>query len=282
MRLAWPITTALLAFTLAGPRPAAAQALELPRLSPGAKVSQVVGLTEISVDYSSPAARGRAVFGGLVPYDKLWRTGANQATKITFSKDITVGGKPVPAGTYALFTIPAKQAWTVILNKNPNQGGTNDYKQELDLLRFPVKPATAPKRERLTFLFSNTSEDATSLDLEWAGVRVSIPIKAETAKQVAAALKALDAMPGRPLIIAARYLLDAKKDYPRALRYVDSALALKEEWFGLWTKAQLLAAMGKKPAACPAAKSAQEAGAKAPYFPFADDVKKALAEWKCK
>jgi hypothetical protein len=262
--------------------PVAAQQLDLPRLSPGAKVSQVVGLTEISVDYSSPAVRGRVIYGGLVPYGKLWRTGANQATKLTVTKDVLIDRKTVPAGTYALFTIPGKQAWTVIMNKNPNQGGTADYKQELDLLRFQVKPHAAPKREHMTFIFADTTEDSTSLDLEWAGLRVSIPIKAHTAKQVAATLKAIEESGGRPFVMAARYLLDAKKDYDRAMKLVERSLMLKEEWLGLWTKAQLLAAKGKAKSACPVAQKAKALGEKAPFYPLADEVKKALADWKCK
>ena len=102
--------------------PAAAD-LELPRPSPFAKVSQDIGLTTVTVDYSSPGVKGRKIWGGLVPYDKQWRTGANRATKITFSRDVTFAGKPVPAGTYALFTIPGKTDWTVILNKRADQAG---------------------------------------------------------------------------------------------------------------------------------------------------------------
>jgi hypothetical protein len=276
MRTLW-----LLALTLVA-APVAAQPIDLPRLSPGAKVSQMVGLTEITVDYSSPAAKGRAIFGGLVPWGKLWRTGANQATKLIVSKEVIIDRRPVPAGTYAIFTIPTKQAWTVILNKNSNQGGTNDYKQELDLLRLQVKPRAVPKRERMAFLFSDTTESSTSLDLEWGGLRVSIPITAHTAKQVAASLKAIEEGGGRPFLMAARYLLDAKKDYDRALKLVDRALTINEEWVGLWTKAQLLAAKGKAKAACPFAQKAQTLGQKAPFFFFADEVKKALAAWKCK
>ena len=126
------------------PAPAFAD-LELPRPSPFAKVSQEVGLTQITVDYSSPGVKGRKIWGALVPFDKMWRTGANQATKITFSKDVTFVDKAVPAGTYSLFTIPAKSGeWTVILNKNPNQGGTGQYKQDLDLLRFQARPQVIP------------------------------------------------------------------------------------------------------------------------------------------
>jgi hypothetical protein len=139
---------------------------ELPRPSPSAKVSQVIGLTEITVDYSCPAVKGRPIWGALVPYDQMWRTGANQATKITFSRDVTFGDKPVPAGTYALFTIPAKGAWTVILNKKAEQSGTaRDYKADLDLVRFQVHAKPAPHRERMTFLFSDFTDDKGTLDL---------------------------------------------------------------------------------------------------------------------
>src|SRR5262250_2592065 len=146
------------------PSVALAQQLDLPRPSPLGKVSQVVGLTEIAVEYSSPAVRGRKIFGEVVPYDKLWRTGANSATKITFSRDVSVAGKPVPSGTYAIFTIPGKNEWTVILNKNPDQGGTDQYKQELDALRFTAKPKSISHREHLTFTFGDFNDNGATLD----------------------------------------------------------------------------------------------------------------------
>lgn len=263
--------------------PVLAQQLDLPRPSPMAKASQVVGLTDVSIEYSSPAVKGRKVFGTVVPLGQLWRTGANAATKITFSKDVQVADKPVPAGTYALFSIPAQDSWTIILNKNANQGGTGQYKQDLDVLRFQAKPATIPSRERLTFVFANTTESATSLDLEWDTVRVSIPIKANTETQVAANIKGLEEGSWRPYNSAARYLLENKKDYDQALKLVDRSLSLREDWFNVWTKAQLLAAQGKAAAACPLAKKAQTLGNPNPDgFFFADDVKKAIADWKCK
>src|SRR4051812_27534598 len=98
--------------------------LDLPRPSPFAKVSQTVGLTDITVDYSSPGVKGRKIWGGLVPYDQMWRAGANTATKVTFSKDVTFAGKPVPAGSYSFFLVPGKSEWTVVLNKKADQGGT--------------------------------------------------------------------------------------------------------------------------------------------------------------
>ena len=270
-----------LPLVLALAAPAAAQTVDLPRPSPFAKVSQMVGLTEVAVEYSSPAVRGRKIWGGLVPYGKVWRIGANMATKLTVSKEVTIGGKEVPAGAYSLHTIPAQGSWTVIVNKNPT-AQTREYKPELDVVRLTVKPKAVAARERLTFIFADTTETTTSLDLEWAGLRVSIPIKASTEAQVAAALKDLEGGLWRPDTLAARYLLESRKDYDRALKFVDRSLSLKEEWFNSWTKAQILAAKGKRAEACPYALKAQALGEKAPFFFFADEVKKAVADWRCK
>jgi hypothetical protein len=256
---------------------------ELPRPSPSAKVSQVIGLTEITVDYSSPAAKGRTIWGGVVPYDQMWRTGANQATKITFSRDVTFGGKAVPAGTYALFTIPTKGAWTVILNKKADQAGTGrDYHADLDLTRFQVHPKAAPHRERMTFLFSDFTDDQGALDLEWDKLRLSIPIKVATQEQAMANIaKGIDGA-WRTYANAARYLADTKKDYDTALGYVDQSLSLKEDWFNLWIKATILAGKGKTKDAIVFGDKAYQLGQKAEFFFLEPEIKKTLAEWKKK
>lgn len=154
-----------------------------PAASPAAKVMAQVGTTEVTVEYSSPGVKKRKIWGELVPHGKPWRTGANSSTKVTFSQDVEVAGKPVPAGTYSLLTIPAPKSWTIILNKNTGIGGNIEgkYKQEEDVARFTATPARIPARERLTFIFSDVTEDSASLDLEWEKVRVSIPIKTKKA-----------------------------------------------------------------------------------------------------
>lgn len=257
--------------------------LELPRPSPGAKVMQQVGLTDITVDYSSPAVKARKIWGGLVPYAKLWRTGANQTTRITFSKDVVVGDKPVPAGTYALFTIPTQSAWTLILNKRVDQPATGqEYKEDQDQARVTVQAKPAPHRERLAFIFNDTTDDKTSLELEWEKLRVAIPIKAATTTQALANIK--NAVDGnwRMYANAARYMLDTK-DYDAGLKYADQSLALKEDWFNLWIKAQLLAAKGNYKDAHAQADKAYQLGQKTPAgFFLQDEVKKALADWKKK
>jgi hypothetical protein len=226
--------------------------------------------------------KGRKIWGALVPFDKMWRTGANVATKITFSKDVTFADQPVPAGTYALFTIPAKTGdWTVILNKNPDQPGTQqNYKQELDLVRVKVHAKAAPHRERLAFLFSDFTDDVASLDLEWEKLRVSMPIKVGTAAQAVANINNTLDNAWRPFASAARYMLETKKDADSALKYIDQSLALKEDWFNVWTKATVLAAKNNFKEARVLAQKSYDLGAKqGPGFFLEPEVKKALADW---
>jgi hypothetical protein len=165
-----------------GVAPTQAQELK-PRPSPAAKVSQQIGTTMVTVEYSSPAVKKRKIWGELVPEGKVWRTGANASTKVTFSKDVTVAGKTVPAGTYALLSIPNSKSWTVILNKDTTLGGNVDkYKEAEDVARVTVTPRSISARERLTFIFSDVTDDSATLDLEWDKVRVAIPIKVQAEK----------------------------------------------------------------------------------------------------
>jgi tetratricopeptide (TPR) repeat protein len=204
-------------------------------------------------------------------------------SKITFSRDVTFAGKPVPAGTYALFTIPGKTDWTVILSKRADQAGTGtDYKADEDLLRVQVRPKAAPFRERLTFLFTDFTDEKGVLDLEWEKLRLSLPIGTETTKQAVASItKTLDEV-WRQYANAARYMLENKKDYDAGLKYVDQSLALKEDWYNVFIKGQLLAAKGNYKEALPLAEKANELGSKEQNFFMEEDVKKALVAWKKK
>jgi DUF2911 family protein len=143
--------------------------ISLLRLEKGAPVA-------VKVVYGRPQKKGRAIFGALVPYNKIWRTGANEATEVTFYKDATFGGKKVPAGTYVLHTIPGEKEWTVILNKNLNVWGAYQYKQEADLVRFKVKPSKADEAlEAFSIAFDNGENKA--MVLGWDKTRVVIPLK---------------------------------------------------------------------------------------------------------
>lgn len=273
-----------LAFTaFTAPALAADDPMALPAPSPLARVMQTVGVAEATVEYSSPAVRGRTIFGGLLPLGELWRAGANAATKLTLSQDAKVAGKDVSAGTYAVFIIPAKDQWTFILNKNPNQGGTDNYDEKLDQLRVRIKPDKAPKTERLTFVFTDTTDDTTRLDMLWADTRLSVPIAFETAKTAQSNIDAFTALASRKFANAARHAADNGKDVDAALRYIDMSLGLQTTWYNTWIKADLLSRKGRYAEAYPLAEKAYELGDKeGKGFFYRDQVKKALADWKAK
>lgn len=259
--------------------PAFAQ-LKLPAKSPGAKLSQTVGLTDITIDYSSPGVKGRKIWGGLVPYNEVWRAGANSSTRITFSKDVEIQGTPVPAGTYALFVLPTAKDWTLIVSKDAS--GSSTYKKDSDLLRVNVKPTAIPQRERLAYLVSNFTEETASIDLEWEKMRVSLPVSLKTKEQALANIKDATESAWQPMTNAARWLMDEKM-YPEAMAKVDASIAVRETWLNTWVKAQILAGQGKFKEAYPLAEKAKTMGEKdAANFFFAEDVKKALGEWKNK
>lgn len=271
---------------LALPLQASGQAApDLPQPSPLSRVQQRVGLTDMSVEYSSPGVKGRKIWGELVPYGSLWRTGANAGTKLESSKDFTFGGTPLPAGTYALLTIPGKDSWTVILNKNTKlQGGTGGYQESEDVARITVKPESSPPRERLTFLFSDTTDDSTRLDLEWEKLRVSVPIKVDTRTQAMSNIDKAVADAWRPHMTSARWLLDNGGDLTQALAYADTSIAIKPTWWNNWVKAQILAKQNQPTAAVAAAEQAQSLGKDDPVFTqfFAEQVSKSIADWKKK
>lgn len=261
---------------------ASAQQLELPAPSPHARVEQRVGLVDFTVDYSSPGVKGRKIWGELVPLDKPWRTGANAATKLIASKDFSIGGKVVKAGTYALYTIPGKATWTVILNSSSENWGTNGYDAAKDVARVTVKPEAIPSRERLAFIFSNTADDSTRLDIEWEKVRVPVVLNVDTKTMVAANIDRAVDEAWRPHFQSARYLLDSNGDLVRAQTLIDSSISIKSTWWNNWIRAQILAKSGKAPDAVVAGEKALELGKGDQTFEtfFKADVEKTVASWK--
>jgi len=260
------------------------QTLELPLPSPKARVEQRVGISTLSVDYSSPAVRGRTIWGGLVPFDQPWRSGANKATKLTVSHDFTFGGQTMPAGSYALYTIPAKNAWTVVLNKDADAWGMPPLDPAKDVVRVTAKPEAIAFRERLAYLFSEATEDAVRLDLEWEKLRVSVPIKVDTRTNIAAAMNKLRDEAWELHLTSARYLLENGGDLNDALNYIDMSIAIEPSWSNTWIRAQILAKQGKTAQAVEAAEKARKLGAGNRQFEayYKLDVEKALSEWKKK
>lgn len=256
---------------------------ELPALSPAARVDQRVGLTDFTVKYSSPAVKKRKIWGALVPYDTLWRTGANAATTLQASRDFHFGGTLVPAGTYSLFTIPNKSKWTVILN-TATTATTNDYDTKKDVARIFVKPGSASHRERMTFLFADTTDDATSLDLEWEDRRISIPLAVDTATQAMTNIDTALNDAWRPHFLSARYLLDNGGDLQRALGLIDNSIAIKPTWWNSWVRAQVLAKQGRTPDALAEVERTEKLGAGDRVYEsfFKEQVATTVAGWKKK
>jgi len=148
-----------------------------PRVSPNASVSQTIGTTTVTITYGRPSVRDRAIFGGLVPYRQVWRSGANESTAITFSDRVTIEGQSVEAGTYSLYTIPDRNEWTIILNELLSWGTRYDETQ--DLLRVRVEPDQASHQEQFLITFRNVTEDSAELILHWDRVRVPVRIGVE-------------------------------------------------------------------------------------------------------
>jgi len=252
--------------------------MQLPAPSPKATVSQMVGLTEISIEYSSPGVKERTIFGGLVPYDEIWRTGANSSSKISFSKDVTISGAKVPKGTYSIFTIPGKTDWSIIINKDAD-ASVSEYKQGNDAVRINAKPEVISNRERLSFQIVDFEDSRAIVNLEWAQTRVSFAVECATDEQALENIKSSLGGTWRTYNSAARYMLD-KKDYETALKYANQSVQLSEEWFNTWVKASILSKMNKNKEAYDLAAKAKTMGDKNPDgFFFKDQVEEALAKW---
>ena len=273
----------LLAFTVGGAALAQTTSkLDLPRPSPKGSVTQTVGTTEITVAYSSPGVKGRKViWGEVVPFDKVWRAGANECTKLTVSTPISIEGKPVAAGSYCVFLLPQKSGWTFILSKNLEQAGSDEYKQSEDALRVPATVSTIPLRERMAFTIIDFDDEKGTLAMEWETQRVGVKFTTGTKDRVMAQIRTLKSDEWGPYNAAARYLLTANTEPALAMQLVDRSIKIKETWNNVWTKAQLLHAAGKDSEALALAQKAQTMGKGSPSnFFAADDVAKALVSWK--
>lgn len=201
-----------------------AQSIKMPAPSPLSTVKQAFGLSDVTVEYSRPSAKGRVVFGDVVPFDVLWRTGANSCTKVTFGEDVKIDGKAVPAGTYSLFSIPGKTEWTIILNKNSKLGGTNGYTEAEDLLRFKAKVKTkTDKTETFTIEFANLTANKATMELIWENTVVAFDFTTEFDEKVMKNIESVMAKDGRPYHQAASYYYDNKKDMNKALEWANKA-----------------------------------------------------------
>ena len=222
-------------------------AQELPQASPLGEVEQVIGLTTVDVEYARPSVKDRVIFGDLVAYDKVWRTGANKNTIIEFSGPVKFGGMDVAAGKYSLFTEPGKERWVVHLNKNIEQWGESSFKLEECVVSIKVAASPAEFTETLTFSFDNVANDNADLVLRWEKTKVVIPINADATEQALANIKdalAKGDMKGGGYSSSARFCLDRKVMTKEALEWAQKGAEMDKKYWNLHTLARAQAANG--------------------------------------
>lgn len=258
------------------------QGPSFPAPSPAASISQVFGITKIEINYSSPAVKGRQIWGSLVPYDSVWRTGANKATDITFSTDVTIGGQAVKKGKYALFTIPGRNNWTIILNSDADQFGAFAYKKSLDVARFTVTPQPADMKERMTFMIDATSDSTGIVTLCWEKLKVSLQVMADTKGLVKKSIEGFADNGWRNYANAANYYVDNNLDLTKAEGWAELSITMKDDhFFNHYVMAKVLHAQRNDKEALKYANEAKRIGDKANdgfYKEYKDQVAKLIAD----
>ncbi len=224
--------------------------LDLPVESQAAHVMQRVGTTDLHVAYSRPSVNGRTIWGGIVPYDQLWRAGANENTVFTTTSDIRVEGKELKAGTYGLHMIPTTSTWTIIFSKDHASWGSYFYNKERDALRVTVTPKATPMTEVLTYDFAPVTSKSATLNLRWekleVPVRIEVDVHAVVLARMDDQLKGLSAFSWEPWYEAARYCYDEKIGGDRVMAWLDRSIAARPNFENQSLKAEVLADRGKK------------------------------------
>lgn len=254
--------------------------LKTPAPSTTQTIKQDFGLGTVELSYSRPGMKGRKIFGDLVPFGNVWRTGANSATTITFSDAVTIGDKKVAAGKYGLLTIPDKASWTVIITKQLDVTSPAAYKQENDVARVEVKPMKMDaKMETFTMQFADVKSTSCELHIMWENTAVSLPITTEVDGKVIAQIDQLMNKDNRPYFNAAMYYMDNGKDLNQALTWFDKAVELNPSAFWIQhQRANCLAKLGKKEEAKAAAEKSKELAAAAKNDDYVKLNEKLLAE----
>jgi Protein of unknown function (DUF2911) len=257
------------------------QQIRTPRPSPQAKFTQTVGVTDITVNYSRPGVKGRTIWGGLVPYDKVWRTGANEATTITFSEDVTISGQKLPKGTYSLHTTPGQSSWKIHFNSVADQWGSYSYDAAKDVVVVNATPVTAPHTEWLTIDVPELTTDKATFHIRWGNVAVPFTVDTGATQKVMTQLRnALNPSWQQPFM-AANFAFENKgaATDQEISDWLDKSLAINQNISNLWLKARFLQRLGKT---AEARKTAEEAAAKANanQQDFANEIRRQSGEWK--
>jgi hypothetical protein len=272
-----------LATLIAVPLAAQQPQLRTPRPSPKASVMQTIGLTDMTITYSRPGVKGRQIWGALVPYDKVWRTGANEATTISFSDDVTISGQSLPKGTYSLHTIPGRDQWTIIFNKTANQWGSFSYDAAQDALRVTAKPEKVDFREWLTFDVPQLSTDAAAVVIRWENLAVPFTVATTTSSRVMADARAAVAAAKpddwKTPYRAASWAIDNGVNVDEGSRWLDQSLRINENIQNLFLKARLQARQGARTDAMVTAERAISKATPQDADEIAE-IRKSIDSWK--
>lgn len=261
--------------------------VKAPQSSPKAMITQTVGLTEVTIDYSRPSAKGRTIFGDLVPFGKLWRTGANSNSIITFSDDVMIDGKALPKGKYAIYTVPKADNWDVIFYKDTdNWGNPESYDEAKIALKTTAKPQMLNNRlETFTIAMNNLDNNFAHLEISWEKTLVAVKIDVPTDKTTMASInKALNGPSAADYYAAGTYYFQSNGDMKKALEYVDKALGMSEQkaFWQLRQKSLIQAKLGDKKGAIETAKLSLAAAETAKNNDYVKMNKESIAEWSKK
>jgi len=258
-----------------------AQTLNTPQPSTTQTIKQNFGLSSIELSYSRPNAKGRAVIGGLVPFGKVWRTGANQATTINFGDDVTIGDKKIAAGKYGLLSIPDKDSWIFIITKLLDVTSPDAYKPESDVVRVNVKPVMLNNKvETFTMQFTNVKASTCDLNLQWENTSVTLPISTDVDSKVMSQINDVMTKDNLPYYTSAMYYMDNGKDLNQALTWFNKAVEQNPTAFYMqYQRANCLVKLGKKQEAIAASTKSLElskAAKNADYIKLNEDLLKSL------
>ena len=257
--------------------------IDMPQPSPGASLTQKVGMAEIKIEYSRPSMKGRKIMGEVVPFGEPWRTGANSPTKFTTSDSITIGGKGLAKGTYVVLTRPGKDSWEVIFNKNPAASAFN-YTPEIqkdDVVRVMAKPMTLPMSiENFTFNIGNITANSANIEMMWENTYVTVPFTNDVDGKVMAQIKAkLDGPSQNDYYAMSQFYFDNGKGNAEALDFVNKAVAKGERFWMLRHKSLVQAKMGDKAGAIATAKRSLELAKTEKNMDYVRMNEKSIAEW---
>ena len=256
------------------------------RVSPAASIKQTLGLTDIAVTYSRPGVKGRVIWGKLVPYNEVWRAGANEATTISFGDDVLVNGQKLAAGTYGFFVLPTEKDWTFIFNAEPKQWGAFKYNKDKDVLRIAVTPESIPEQEWLEYSVDPVKSDVGTLSLNWEKLRGSLSVQVDTTpgfiwEKVKAQVSA-NMDDATLLNQGARYALSSKQHLDEAMSWAQKSVTIKKMYANLRTVAELYAQSGKMEDAIKAGDEAVKVGKDQDPKLNTTSFEKMIEEWKAK